>query len=343
MTRAALACALVVAGLAVRGTAAAHTFEPALLDLRERETGVFDVVWRPPGKESGAVLPDAPPLVPALPAACRVVAELGASDERIATRVSCGASRLRGETIAVPGIAGSRVDAIVRIAWNDGRATSGVLRDAGETFVVPDGPEGGLVPTGASARTVARRYVSLGVDHILRGTDHVLFVVGLFLLVGATRALVATVTAFTVAHSLTLAAAVLGLVAVPPAPVEALIAASIVLLAREILRPADEPRTLARRFPWLVAFVFGLLHGLGFAGALAETGVPADQIPLALVAFNVGVELGQLAIVGSLVGLAVAAPERLRRLPGRRTVPAYVLGAVASTWMIERILRFWST
>lgn len=344
MTRAALACAgLVVAVLAVAGAADAHTFEPALLDLRERETGVFDVVWRPPGKESGAVLPDAPPLVPSLPASCRVVAELGASDERVATRVACGARRLRGESIAVPGLAGSRVDAIVRIGWNDGRATSGVLRDASETFVVPEGSSIGLVPTGAPAWTVARRYVALGVDHILRGTDHVLFVLGLFLLVGATRALVATVTAFTIAHSLTLAAAVLGLVAVPSAPVEALIAASIVLLARELLRSPDEAPTLARRFPWLVAFVFGLLHGLGFAGALAETGVPADQIPLALVAFNVGVELGQLAIVGSLVGLAVAAPRGLRRLSGRRTVPAYVLGAVASAWMIERIVRFWST
>ena len=343
MRRTLIAAIVSALRLVVVTDASAHTFEPALLDFREREAGVFDMVWRPPGKESGAVLPDAPPLVPRLPAVCRVVAELGASDERVATRVACGAGRLRGEAITVSGLAGSRVDAIVRITWSDGRATSGVLRDASESFVVPDDAGGANVVTGTPARTVAARYVGLGIEHILRGTDHVLFVIGLFLLVGATRALVGTITAFTVAHSLTLAAAVLGIVTVPSAPVEALIAASIVLLARELLRTPDEPPTLARRFPWLVAFVFGLLHGLGFAGALAETGVPADQIPLALVSFNVGVELGQLAIVGTLLALAWVAPRAFGRAAWGRTVPAYVLGAVASAWMIERILRFWAT
>jgi len=329
--------------LAIAGTeAASHTFEPALLDLRERESGTFDVVWRAPGRESGALVPDAPPLLPRLPAACRTLAELGASDERIATRVACGAGRLRGETITVPGLAASRVDAIVRVSWNDGSAASGILTDASESFVVPEGPRGILLP-GAPARTVATRYLGLGIEHILGGTDHVLFVIGLFLLVGATRALVATVSAFTLAHSLTLAAAVLGIVTVPPAPVEALIAASIVLLARELVRGPDEPPTLARRFPWLVAFVFGLLHGFGFAGALAETGVPADQIPLALLAFNLGVEVGQLGIVGALVALAALAPRGLRSSRGRPRLPAYGLGAVASAWMIERILRFWAT
>ncbi|OQY69389.1 MAG: hypothetical protein B6D46_00165 [Polyangiaceae bacterium UTPRO1] len=326
----------------VAGDAAAHTFEPALLDFRERESGTFDVVWRPPRKESGAVLPGAPPLVPRLPAACRPVSDLGAGDEWTATRVACGTARLHGETIAVPGIAGGRVDAIVRISWNDGQATSGVLTDASEAFVVPEGPRGILEP-GAPLAAIAGRYLELGIEHILGGTDHVLFVVGLFLLVGATRALVATVSAFTIAHSLTLAAAVLGVVTVPPPPVEALIAASIVLLARELLRDAGEPATLTRRFPWLMAFAFGLLHGLGFAGALAETGVPGDQIPLALVAFNVGVEVGQLAIVGLLIGVAAAAPRALAAWPGRRWLPAYGLGAVSSAWMIERILRFWAT
>lgn len=327
--------------LALASTAAAHTFEPALLDLRERDAGVFDVVWRPPGKESGAVLPGAPPLLPELPAGCRRVAELGASEERVAYRVDCGRDRLRGATVAVPGLAASRVDVIVRVMWNDGHATTGVLHDVSETFVVPEGPSGGVLLLGAPAWTVARRYVALGVDHILRGTDHVLFVIGLFLLVGATRVLVATISAFTLAHSLTLAAAVLGIVHVPSAPVEALIALSIVLLARELLRtPADAP-TLARRFPWAMAFTFGLLHGLGFAGALAETGVPADQIPLALVAFNVGVELGQLAIVGALVGLAMLLGRAFAARPGLRGVPGYVMGSVAVAWTIERVLRFW--
>jgi hydrogenase/urease accessory protein HupE len=279
-------------------------------------------------------------LAPRLPASCRTVAELGGDDGRFATRVACGAARLRGATIAVPGIASSRVDAIVRVTWNDGHVTTGVLTDASEEFVVPEGPQGILLPD-APARTVAARYVRLGIEHILGGTDHVLFVIGLFLLVGATRALVATVSAFTVAHSLTLAAAVLGIVTVPSAPVEALIAASIVLLARELVRGPADPPTLTRRFPWLVAFAFGLLHGLGFAGALAETGVPPDQIPLALVAFNVGVEVGQLGIVGTLVGCAALAPRALESRTARHWLPAYGLGAVASAWTIERILRFW--
>lgn len=336
-----LAAGTVAGSVLMAGAVAAHTFEPALLDVRERETGTFDVVWRPPGRESGAALPEAP-LAPQLPAACRTVADLGASEERVVIRVACGPGRLRGETITIPGLAASRVDAIVRVAWNDGQATSGVLTDVSESFLVPEGSRG-ISVTDAPARTVALRYAALGIEHILAGTDHVLFVIGLFLLVGATRALVATVTAFTVAHSLTLAAAVLGIVTVPSAPVEAMIAASIVLLARELVRDPAEPPTLARRFPWLVAFVFGLLHGLGFAGALAETGVPADQIPLALLAFNLGVEIGQLGIVGALVGLAAVVPRALASWPPRRWLPAYGLGGVASAWMIERVLRFWPT
>ena len=333
---------LAVIVLALRAHAAyAHTFEPALLDLRERGTGVFDVVWRPPGKESGALMPGEPELVPRLPASCADRGSLGESDELKAFRVDCGPERLRGATLAVPGVAGSRVDVIVRVAWNDGRVESGVLRSDSAEWTVPAGPSGGIVALGAPARTVATRYLALGVDHILRGTDHVLFVLGLLLLVGATRALVATISAFTVAHSLTLAAAILGVVRVPSAPVEALIALSIVLLARELLRGPDEPATLTQRFPWVVAFAFGLLHGLGFAGALAETGVPADRIPLALVAFNVGVEAGQLVIVATFVVLGAGLQRGVRARPLLRRLPVYAMGAVAAMWTIERILRFW--
>jgi hydrogenase/urease accessory protein HupE len=329
--------------LQARG-ASAHTFEPALLDLRERDPGVFDVVWHPPGKESGGVLPGDPPLVPVLPAGCGKLVDLGpgddADDERLAFRVDCGPKRLRGETIAVPGIAGSRVDAIVRLTWNDGRVASGVLRSDSEELVVPAAPGAGILAPGAPVLTVARRYLALGISHILHGYDHVLFVIGLFLLVGSTRALVTTISAFTLAHSLTLAAAVLGLVDVPSAPVEATIALSIVLVARELVRAADEAPTLTRCYPWAVAFTFGLLHGLGFAGALAETGVPADQIPLALVAFNLGVEAGQLLVVAALLGLAATIPRRLPTWPWLRRVVPYAMGTLAVAWTIERVLRF---
>ncbi len=317
----------------------AHSFEPALLDVRERESGVFDVVWRAPGRESGTILPGDPPLVPALPASCRELARLDEDadelEERTVIRIDCGAGRLRGERIAVPGIAGSRVDVIVRVTWNDGRTTSGVLRSANEELIVPRESGSGL-GTGAPARLVASRYLGLGVEHILGAYDHLLFVAGLFLLVRSTRALVATIGAFILAQSLTLALATLRLFVVPSAPIALLIAMSIVLLARELARPMDAPPTLTRRVPWAVAFLFGLLHGLAFAGALAETGVPSDQIPLALLAFNGGVELGQVAVV---VALALTAGYLRPLSPWARVVPSYAMGTIAIAWTIERFTR----
>jgi hypothetical protein len=303
-----------------------------------------------------------PPLAPRLPAECRTRGALGES----AVRVDCGAGRLRGGAIAVPGLAGTRVDAVVRVTWNDGAVASGVLRNDGVPFVVPEATAADAL-AGAPVRTVARHYLALGVVHILGGWDHLLFVIGLFLLVGTTRRLVATVTAFTVAHSLTLAAAVLGVVALPAAPVEALIAASIVLLARELAVAAGAPAappggsaatgsvavptpvarvtpveaSLTRRFPWVMAFLFGLLHGLGFAGALAESGVPADHVPAALLAFNLGVEAGQLGVVAVLLGLAAVRPVPRRSGGWVRRLPAYAMGTLAAAWTLARILAFW--
>ena len=162
------------------------------------------------------------------------------------------------------------------------------------------------------------------------------------LLVDGWRMLLKTISAFTVAHSVTLAAAVLGVVHVPPAPVEVMIAMSIVLLALELTRPLDAPPTLARRYPWLIAFVFGLLHGLGFAGALAEVGIPPDRIALALLSFNLGVELGQLAFVMAMLVPVTLARPLAQRWPQVRLVPAYAIGALAVAWTFERVQRFWS-
>src|SRR5262249_43100003 len=152
-----------------------------------------------------------------------------------------------------------------------------------------------------SAGAVLSGYVRLGITHILLGADHLLFVLGLLLLVPSLGMLVRTITAFTLAHSVTLGLAVLGLIAVPAAPVEALIAASIVLVALELVRDPGAAPTLGRRAPWAIALGFGLLHGLGFAGALADVGLPADRIPLALLGFNAGVEVGQLAFVAAML------------------------------------------
>jgi hydrogenase/urease accessory protein HupE len=197
------------------------------------------------------------------------------------------------------------------------------------------------VPSPGPLEVVAS-YTVLGVEHILLGVDHLLFVAALMMLVRGLRPLLLTITAFTIAHSVTLALATLGLIRVPGPPVEAVIALSIVFVAVEILRRDKGRPSLASERPWMVAFSFGLLHGLGFAGALAEVGLPEASIPLALVFFNVGVEIGQLVFVGVLlVGAAL-----LRRLAGpipprwATLVPAYAIGGLASFWLIERILAF---
>jgi len=197
---------------------------------------------------------------------------------------------------------------------------------------------------------VAGTYLGLGVEHILLGIDHLLFVLALLFLVGNWPRLIGTVTAFTLAHSLTLAAATLGWIRVPPAPVEAVIALSIVFVAAEILHTRQGRGGLAARMPWVVAFVFGLLHGLGFASALRDIGLPEHAIPLALAFFNVGVELGQLLFIAGVFGLlwlirpvghSVSGPGTSWGQSERLSVPtAYVVGTVAMFWVFERTYSF---
>jgi hypothetical protein len=249
-------------------------------------------------------------------------------------RIDCGRDGLRGRTIGVAGLSGHASDVVVRIGWADGTTTTGVLWSGSEEFAVPG------IGKGAPVGTVLRRYGRLGVEHVLGGADQLAFVLGLLLLVVGWQRLVQTIAAFMVAHTLSLGAAVLGVVRVPRAPVEAMIAVSIVLVAIEALRPADRAPSLAQRAPWVVAFLFGLLHGLGLAAALADVGLPPDHVPAALLAFNVGVELGLLAFV-AVVLLPVL---WLRRRAPRwaQAVPAYAIGAVAVAWTLERVAAFWS-
>jgi hypothetical protein len=314
-------------------TAGSHGFEPAALDLREAGPGVFDVVWKPSGTVSVA-------LTVRPPAHCRQVGDRGVGgpvDGPEFFRLDCGTKGLEGGPLTVEGLDGTRVDVLVRIAWRDGTVTTGVLRSGLDTMQVPERG----VANGAPASAVLAAYGRLGVEHILGGTDHLLFVLGLLLLVPAWRALVATVTAFTVAHSLTLAAAVLGIVTVPPAAMEVLIALSVVLVAGELARPLDSPPTLARRAPWVVSFGFGLLHGLGFAGALREFGLPADRLPLALLAFNGGVEVGQLAFVALLLPVVWWWRPWAAVRAWRRLLPAYAIGTVAAVWTWSRFVQLW--
>jgi hydrogenase/urease accessory protein HupE len=192
---------------------------------------------------------------------------------------------------------------------------------------------------------VVRTYTVLGIEHILTGFDHLLFVLALLILVNGKGRLITTVTAFTLAHSVTLALAILGFLHVPGPPVEALIALSIVFVAAEIVYARQDRPGLSQRYPWLVAFVFGLLHGLGFAGALAEVGLPPLSIPTALLFFNVGVEIGQLTFIAAVFGLVALIRWTTRsvefpRLVWLWRVPPYLIGGIASYWVIERIASF---
>ena len=341
---------LLLAQLLFAAAAAAHSFEPLLFDVRERAPGVFDVRWRLPGPAAGLVIASDAGLAPALPPHCRrvdaaagaplldaptFVAPGSAPAEDTTWRVVCGPDGLRGYAVGIAGLAGGRADAVLRIVWRDGETLTTVLHGGAPEIVVPPGRGG--VAGSAPALAVFVRYLQLGIEHILFGFDHLLFVFGLLLLVDSTATLVKTVSAFTVAHSVSLALAVLGFVHVPPAPVEALIAASIVLLAAELARPAAQPAHLTRRAPWVVAFVFGLLHGLGFAGALTEIGVPANHIALALLSFNLGVEVGQLVFVLVVTGPVAVAARIGWPWSGLRLVPVYAMGALAMMWTLERL------
>jgi len=238
-----------------------------------------------------------------------------------------------GESIAIEGLEATFTDALVRIERADGGTQVRRLSPTAPSFAVEAAP-GGL--------DVARTYLALGVEHIALGLDHLLFVLGLLLLVEGRRRLVATITAFTVAHSVTLAASTLGWVRLSQQPVEAVIALSIVFLAGEIAHEHQGRAGWTRRWPWLVAGSFGLLHGFGFAGALAQLGLPVNAIPAALLFFNLGVELGQLLFIGAaLAVMAAARTFALFRSDWAWRVPVYGIGAVASYWTLSRVMGFW--
>jgi hydrogenase/urease accessory protein HupE len=240
------------------------------------------------------------------------------------------------DTIVLPwNLAG--VVALAR--WSDGTEASAYFPGKGGTIPIRLGE---LRAEAGSSAGLAADFFTLGVEHIVFGLDHLLFVLGLLLLVRGVGPLVATITAFTVAHSLTLAAAVLGVVPVSPGPVEAAIALSIVLLAREIVTGHRGERHLVHRAPWLVAFGFGLLHGLGFAGALGEIGLRGNDLPVALLSFNVGVEAGQLAFVGVLLAVNRIVPGTARgRIPKLEPTLGYALGALAMFWFLGRLPAVW--
>ena len=321
---------LLCAGLA-GAPCRADIFRPAYLELTQLSEARYDVLWRVPA------LPDARRLAaaPAWPTTVRVVGPVRETmvnmtwEERYTIEADGG---LLGTPITIAGLLGGATDVIVRIARLDGTTQTESLNPAEPIFTVTASP---------GPWEVAGAYFVLGVEHILGGIDHLLFVLALLLLVRNLPRLLLTITAFTVAHSLTLVGATLGCIAVPGPPVEAVIALSIVFVAAEVIHEQQGRASLTARAPWIVAFAFGLLHGLGFAGALAEVGLPATAIPLALLMFNVGVEAGQVLFVAALVAVA----QLLRRVsplpfPLVSRAVSYVIGSLAAFWTIERMVAF---
>jgi hydrogenase/urease accessory protein HupE len=309
----------------------ADEFRPALLEIQENSPGWYAVTWKTPLK-NGKPLSLQPQLPDALeqmgPASERRFG--GAIIEQTNWRSEPGA--LVGGSIGIAGLRALPIEVIVQIDLADGTEHSAILRSSLPNWQVPER---------ATGWTVAGSYWKIGTIHILEGFDHLLFVLALILIVPGWWMLLKTITAFTLAHSVTLALATLGLVNMPGPPTEAVIALSILFLAVEIIHNREGRITLTERYPWLVALSFGLVHGLGFAGALSEVGLPQSDIPLALLMFNVGVETGQLLFVG----VVVLVRELLQRLPltlpeGSWRLAPYAIGSIASFWVIQRVDGF---
>jgi hydrogenase/urease accessory protein HupE len=304
---------LLMAGLALLGsTAFAHEMSMAEMQLRETTRGEF--LWQWTASEKRAASDD---LTPVWPEGCRAETNV----------LHCGDAGLRG-TLAVDGVGKRYSAALVKVFWLDGQSRVYTLT-AGQPTVQLYGSADDRRGMGE----IARAYLLLGIEHILTGIDHLLFVIGLLFLVGFNRRLLWTITAFTAAHSLTLASSALGWLVLRPPPVEATIALSIVLVAAEALHRRE---TLARRWPALVAFLFGLVHGLGFAGALKEIGLPDQHLLVALLTFNVGVEVGQLMTVGA-AWLLWRITARWPQLATARTAALYGIGSVAAYWSWLRV------
>jgi hydrogenase/urease accessory protein HupE len=321
--------------LAAESVVQAHESRPAYLEINETAAGRYDVLWRTPVL-SGARLP----VVLRFPESCHNVVEptqQELNDSLIERRViDAGAAGLTGQCIEFVGLQASITDVLVRVSRRDGATSTSLVRPARPWIEIAAVP---------GAFAVAGAFLVHGVEHILGGFDHLLFVFGLLLLVRGGWMLMKTVTAFTLAHSITLALAALGVVRIPGPPVEATIALSILLLAVEIARRDRGQPSLTVRRPWVVAFGFGLLHGVGFAGALAAIGLPQRDLPLALLTFNIGVEIGQLIFVGAvLAARALLLRCRLPEFAVRYAQPAasYALGTLAAFWFFERLAGFWT-
>jgi len=316
----------VAAGIAPPGCAAAHEVRPAYLQIEEDKPGEFNVLFKTPMQGdlrlallvlfSGKV-ENMTPMV-----------SRPTGSAMVQTWRMRAVEPLAGQSIIIDGLRNTLTDALVRVAFADGNTWVERL--------TPGSPQA-VIPAAQDWWVVAVVYVHHGIEHILFGFDHLLFVTSLMLIVRNWRVLVKTITAFTFAHSITLTLATVGVVTLPPPLVEVMIALSILLVAVEAVRLEWGETSLTARWPWVVAFSFGLLHGFGFAGALVSLGLPRGDIPLALFSFNVGVEIGQLVFIGAIVMITYAI-RRIATVPRKATVAlSYAVGTVAAFWWLQRL------
>ena len=311
-------------------SAQAHESRPAYLEINETTSGRYDVLWRTP-VNAGMRLP----ILLKLPDNARNITEptiRELPDSLVERRIVKIDGSLVGKRIEFVGLEASITDVLARVHFFDGSESTTLVHPS-KAWMEVTGSRGFL--------SVAGSYTLLGIEHIGFGIDHLLFVLALLIITNGTMRLIKTVTAFTVAHSITLALATLGFVHVPSKPVEATIALSIVFVAFEIIRRREGQNGITSRAPWIVAFTFGLLHGFGFAGALSEVGLPQNHIPAALFFFNVGVEIGQIAFITVVLGFIALA----RRIPLRaprcaELIPPYAIGSTAMFWVVQRVAAF---
>lgn len=311
-------------------SAEAHEVRPAYLEVRQLKANEFTVLWKTPMQGDLRLA-----LSPAFSGPTEVLTPVvtrRTGDAAVQSWRFRAGQPLRGQTLSIVGLEATMTDVLVQMEFADGTSWSKRL--------LPAQPAA-EIPKQQSRWSVCGEYLGLGVEHILSGIDHLLFVLALLLITKGGWKLAKSITAFTVAHSITLALATLGLVHVPQAPVEAVIALSIVFVSAEILRTRQGRQSVATSSPWLIAFAFGLLHGFGFAGALTKIGLPKGMIPQALLFFNLGVEAGQLMFIGGVIPVLYLADLVASNLSVRiDRVASYAIGTIAMYWVIERTLAF---
>ena len=306
----------------------AHEIRPAYLEIKEDSVGSYSIIWKVPMLDNR--IPD---IYPVFEASDQLYKNQESSDLQAHTTHMqlTTTTDIGGSELLIYNLEKTLIDAVVRIERASGEIHTLLLQ--------PSAPKA-LIPNSSNRWQVARTFSVLGIEHILLGWDHLLFVFGLLLLIKRKPILISTITAFTIAHSITLAMSSLGHLSLPSAPVETVIALSVIFLGREYVMELKGHTSLTAQKPWLIAFVFGLLHGFGFAGALSNIGLPSHAVFSSLLSFNLGVEIGQLIFVFALIVLYQLFKKILiQRLSATvKIIPGYIIGGIASFWFIERLL-----